>query len=751
MIRRAARVWSVCKRAARTYDVPLRAVVRRAVQVHRDGFMLAEAAPHGFLDPRLPRARLDQGISRKRLRPIQNALNPLEFSLLTEDKIAFSRYCELIGLPTPRLLALHFRGSLGWTPNGRRLEDEDDWCSFFREELPDEFVLKPARSSYGIGVGVLTRDGDGFIDAEGRFRSPQELYEDLAVHAPFDAFLFQERLANHPALEALSASRSLQTVRVITLVDADRRVRVLFAELKLVVADRVVVDNLRGGRTGNISAEVRLDDGTLLAACRASNELLGVEVFDMHPRTGAPITGTKVPAWEEACELVTRAAVRFLPLRSLGWDVALTPNGPLLIEANVWWGPSNKHEGLGRMLREVYRAAGGRRAPPTTKIPAPPSLKARSKVLQIRRPVRVLRAVRSASRYYRTPFRETLRRAMLVHRGRGFSLAEASDFGLLDPALSTAELDDNVSRTVLRPLQNRLNPVSLTALTEDKGIFYRVCGEAGIPTPELYALYFRGRGGWAAGGALPAAKEDWRALITDELPQEFVLKPTNGHWGEGVGLYRRHGDRFTDAEGRLASASSLCDLMETSPRYSNWLFQERLHNHPEIARLTGAEAVQCARMVTIVDPAGRSELVWAHFRAVAGPSVYDNFRAGERGKLRVAIDFDDGSLGRAVGLVGEARQFVDLAAHPETGAEFAGVRLPAWADARRLVEEAALQLLPLRTLGWDVAFTPDGPVIIEANAWWGPPNGLGGIRALVERLRAQAGEPRALAPAQALP
>ena len=40
--------------------------------------------------------------------------------------------------------------------------------------------------------------------------------------------------------------------------------------------------------------------------------------------------------------------------------------------------------------------------------------------------------------------------------------------------------------------------------------------------------------------------------------------------------------------------------------------------------------------------------------------------------------------------------------------------------ARGLVERSALLFQPMRTLGWDVAVTPRGPVVIEANNWWAP-------------------------------
>jgi hypothetical protein len=39
--------------------------------------------------------------------------------------------------------------------------------------------------------------------------------------------------------------------------------------------------------------------------------------------------------------LVFRAARLFLPLRTIGWDVAIAPDGPILMEGNAYWDPFN--------------------------------------------------------------------------------------------------------------------------------------------------------------------------------------------------------------------------------------------------------------------------------------------------------------------------------------------------------------------------------------------------------------------------
>jgi len=41
-----------------------------------------------------------------------------------------------------------------------------------------------------------------------------------------------------------------------------------------------------------------------------------------------------LPFWQEVQSLAETAAQNFLPIRTIDWDIALTPKGPVLIEGN---------------------------------------------------------------------------------------------------------------------------------------------------------------------------------------------------------------------------------------------------------------------------------------------------------------------------------------------------------------------------------------------------------------------------------
>jgi hypothetical protein len=57
-----------------------------------------------------------------------------------------------------------------------------------------------------------------------------------------------------------------------------------------------------------------------------------------HPETGLKFAGFRLPLWKEVLSLSEEAAYKFLPLRTVGWDLAITEKDVKLIEANAYYG-----------------------------------------------------------------------------------------------------------------------------------------------------------------------------------------------------------------------------------------------------------------------------------------------------------------------------------------------------------------------------------------------------------------------------
>jgi hypothetical protein len=79
------------------------------------------------------------------------------------------------------------------------------------------------------------------------------------------------------------------------------------------------------------------------------------------------------------------------------------------------------------------------------------------------------------------------------------------------------------------------------------------------------------------------------------------------------------------------------------------------------------------------------------------------------------VDLASGVLDRAVS-IGPGNRPVWSDDHPETRAPIAGVEVPRWQEVRRLALGLCEALPFLRYVGWDIAVTAEGPVVIAGNA-----------------------------------
>jgi hypothetical protein len=294
------------------------------------------------------------------------------------------------------------------------------------------------------------------------------------------------------------------------------------------------------------------------------------------------------------------------------------------------------------------------------------------------------------------------------------------EIGLGDPAISEELLAGCMASRELVALQDALNPAELTCLTEDKSVFYPLCQALGIPVPRTLAVV-SATGGWVDGGTAVSSRETWSRILADSLPTTFVSKPARGVYGDGVVVWTRADGNFADHHGRIHSAMDLYDRLVSHPRYRCFVVQERLENHADLKTLTGTAFLQTIRAATLIEPDGRPRLLYTEMKLITGSNVIDNYKSGATGNLLVNVARETGLLAPARTLSPDGVGFVAVPRHPTTGLVLEGASLPDWSALVDLVLRCASLFRPLRTIGWDVALTPRGPVIVEGNRWWDPP------------------------------
>ena len=319
-------------------------------------------------------------------------------------------------------------------------------------------------------------------------------------------------------------------------------------------------------------------------------------------------------------------------------------------------------------------------------------------------------------------------------RRRGYLYEEALQEGMLDPALRGRALDGHASRHVALMAQRSVNPGNLEDLTTEKAIFYRYCAALGLPTPRALAIVHRTTAGWGAGNRVLATAGDLADVLA-ENPVDVVVKPSDGGKGVHVRVLRRRGRLLVDHTG-ARDAADLWHELRANPDHDCFVVQERLRNAAELAALVPSEALHTVRLVTFVAADGQVEVTQAVMRLGIGGGDTDNFGDGSGGNGYCHIDPGTGSLGPLLTSGPEGVGFVESPGVPGSGTRLEGRAVPGWRDALALAVRAAPHFLPNRSIGWDIAITDRGPVIVEANREWTPfpqPDLLPALRRIAER------------------
>lgn len=259
-----------------------------------------------------------------------------------------------------------------------------------------------------------------------------------------------------------------------------------------------------------------------------------------------------------------------------------------------------------------------------------------------------------------------------------------------------------------------LNPETLREVGNDKLKFYLHCVRNGLPTIPVICVFASKPGLGVEEVEWICTPEQWRAKML-LAPTEMFIKPIDGTYGEGAFMVSRRGDQF-DFDGQSGSVDDLYRCLNDKLRHERaWLVQPRMRSHSSLDGIASPQGLATVRVVTHMRH-NKAELLIADLKITVGDNLVDNFSKGKSGNLLAGIDRNSGALGLAWG--SSQRDWpvmVSHSHHPDSGKLIQGYRLPFWDELAELALKAQESLPDLKTLGWDIAATHEGVMLVEAN------------------------------------
>jgi len=233
------------------------------------------------------------------------------------DKLEFARWCAETGIPHPQPILVFEQGKVAW--HGDSLND-----------LDRDLFVKRRRSRGTRGVATYRRIGVfQYLNDERRSITLDQLFSELLRRSRSERLIAQPFLYNHPMIADL-ASEALIVFRLLTCLDETLRPVLTNGYLRLMAKLEPTWDV---GPIQEFIAPIDLETGALGQITGDQPECLS-EWFDHHPINGTRIVGRIVPLWTDLAQLAVMAHSMFPERVLIGWDIALTAEGPVILEGN---------------------------------------------------------------------------------------------------------------------------------------------------------------------------------------------------------------------------------------------------------------------------------------------------------------------------------------------------------------------------------------------------------------------------------
>ena len=204
----------------------------------------------------------------------------------------------------------HFKDYIGREYLSSKAMTEEEFLSFLKRY--DKIFIKPVDGLEGKGVTAISFGSD---------EQNKYYFKKLKT----GDYILEEPVIQHQ--DMVFGNQSVNTIRVYTTYDKKIKKGFCIATtLRAGVGDSIIDNSHAGG----LSYEIDMETGIIDSRGWGHQNAGGL----IHPQTHICMMGRKIPHWNKVIDLCEKAAESIPEVPYIGWDVAITENGPILIEGN---------------------------------------------------------------------------------------------------------------------------------------------------------------------------------------------------------------------------------------------------------------------------------------------------------------------------------------------------------------------------------------------------------------------------------
>ncbi len=262
-------------------------------------------------------------------------LNKNSWMNIHDNKWLFHLYYDNFEIPITEVYG-YYNYNGGLCKDGTSLSSPIDLKRFFRTMKPKNLVIKPVGGRCGKGILIFKnieyyKNGNiEFITmADNQYNLDQVCHYivNIQLNPKYPGVLLEKKVEQHSFFNNINPF-TMNDIRIVTLMDKNNEVKIIFTGNRLGRKGSETANWARGGLS------VYVDPETGVLGKGWQNPEYGGIWTEYHPDTKVKFKGQVIPMWNQIKSLSKKIATLTPELKIVGWDLVLTPTGPVVIEGN---------------------------------------------------------------------------------------------------------------------------------------------------------------------------------------------------------------------------------------------------------------------------------------------------------------------------------------------------------------------------------------------------------------------------------